>query len=75
MTSEDEAFCARAEFFAVEPAHADALHRGESVVGFHLDDVGVRVEVHVGRIDDLVPILGAEARRRTELPHLGPDDA
>src|SRR5436189_1932542 len=29
----------------------------------------------VGRVDDLVAILGTEPRRRTELPHLGPDDA
>src|SRR4051794_15722704 len=71
MTGEDEPFGAGAEFLAVEAAHSHTLHRAQSFVGLDLDDIGIRIEVDVGRLDDVVAVPRAEAGRRTELPHLG----
>src|SRR4051812_3008530 len=59
------------DLLPVETADANRLYRAQPIVGFDLDDVGVGVEMDVGRFDNLVSIFGPEASRWTELPHLG----
>ena len=73
VTGEDKPFCPHVKFLAIEPTDSHRLYGGESFVGFNFDDVGVGVEVDIARVDNFVPVLRAEPRRRAELPHLGPE--
>src|SRR4051812_38939111 len=75
VTREHESFCSRVDLLPVETADANRLYRAQPIVGFDLDDVGVGVEMDVGRFDNLVSIFGPEASRWTELPHLGGEGA
>src|SRR6185312_12064019 len=60
VTGKNKSFRASAELLAFEGANSHRLHRAQTFVRLDLDDVGVGVKMDVRRVDDLVPVLGAE---------------
>src|SRR5436190_20912019 len=65
---------ANPDLLSLEGADAQPLDGADALVRLDLANGGVRVEVDVPRADDRVAVARAEARRRTELPHLRPHD-
>src|SRR5215208_110386 len=64
---------AHGELLSVKTAHSKSLDCAQSLVCFHLADIGVRVKVDVARIDDGIPVLRSKPSRTAELPHLRPE--